>query len=88
MLAAEQQKHKVVTLEKLKVELGSSPANTRYSLPLPKEWYTEGDASTCTAYSPIPVHANIDGVDMKFDARVLEDVFSQGVCLGPHKTRC
>ena len=55
---------------------------------LPKEWYTEGEASTCTAYTPVPVHANIDGVDMKFDASVVVDVFPQGVCLGPHELRC
>ena len=58
------------------------------SLALPKEWYTEGEASTCTAYSPVPVHANIDGVDMKFDASVVVDVFPQGGCLGPHELRC
>ena len=54
--------------EKLKLELASNTAVKRISLPLPKEWNTEGEASTCTAYSPVPVHANIDSVDMKFDA--------------------
>ena len=39
--------------EKLKLELASNPAVKRISLPLPKEWYTEGEASTCTAYSPV-----------------------------------
>ena len=55
---------------------------------MPKEFYTEGEASTCTAYSPVPVHANIDGVDIKFDASVVVDVFPQGVSLGAHELRC
>ena len=75
-------------MKKLKLELASNPAVKKISLPLPKEWYTEGEASTCTAYSPVPVHGNIDGVDMKFDASVVVDVFPQGVCLGPHELRC
>ena len=37
---------------------------------------------------PVPLHANKDGVDMKFDASVVVDVFPQGVCLGPHELRC
>ena len=77
-----------MTLEKLKLELASNPAVKKISVPLPKEWYTEGEASTCTAYTPVPVHANIDGVDMKFDASVVVDVFSRGVCLGPRELRC
>ena len=88
VLASEQRIRPDLTLEKLKLELASNPAVKRISLPLPKEWYTEGEASTYTAYSPVPVHANIDGVDMKFDASVVVDVFPQGVCLGPHELRC
>ena len=88
VLASEQQIRPDLTLEKLKLELASNPAVKRISLPLPKEWYTEGEDSTCTAYSPVPVHANIVGVDMKFDASVVVDVFPQGVCLGPHELRC
>ena len=88
MLASEQQIRPDLTLEQLKLELASNTAVKRISLPLPKEWYTEGEASTCTAYNPVPVHANIDGVDMKFDASVVVDVFPQGVCLGPHELRC
>ena len=88
MLASEQQIRPDLTLEKLKLELASNPAVKKISLPLPKDWYTEGEASTCTAYTPVPVHDNIDGVDMKFDASVVVDVFPQGVCLGPHELRC
>ena len=88
VLASEQQIRPDLTLEKLKLELASNSAVKKISLPLPKEWYTEGEASTCTAYTPVPVHANIDGVDMKFDASVVVDVFPQGVCLGPHELRC
>ena len=88
MLATEQQIRPDLTLEKLKLELASNPAVKKISLPLPKESYTEGDASTCTAYTPVPVHANIGGVDMKFDASVVVEVLFQGVCLGPHELRC
>ena len=88
VLASEQQRRPDLTLEKLKLELASNSAVKKISLPLPKEWYTEGEASTCTAYTPVPVHANIDGVDMKSDASVVVDVFPQGVCLGPHELRC
>ena len=88
VLALEQQIRPDLTLEKLKLELASNSAVKKISLPLPKEWYTEGEASTCTAYTPVPVHANVDDVDMKFDASVVVDVFPQGVCLGPHELRC
>ena len=78
MLASELQIRPDMTLEKLKLELKLKlePAVKRTSLPLPKDWYTEGEASTCTAYSPVLVHANIDGVDMKLDACVVVDVFT------------
>ena len=88
MLSSEQRIRPDLTFEKLKLELASNPAAKKISLPLPKEWYTEGEASTCTANTPIPERASIDGVDMKFDASVVVDVFPQGVCLGPHEIRC
>ena len=88
MLASEQQIRPDLTLEKLKLELASNPAVKKISLLLLNEWYTKGEASTCTAYTPVPVHANKDGVDMKFDANMVVDVFRQGVCLGPHELRC
>ena len=34
------------------------------------------------------MRANIDGVDMTFDASVVVDVFPQEVSLGPHELRC
>ena len=88
MLSSEQQIRPDLTLQKLKLESAGNPAVKRISLPMPKEWYTEGEASTWTAYTPVHVHANIDGVDMKFDASVVVDVFLQGVCRGPHELRC
>ena len=88
MLASEQQTRLDSTLEKLKLELASNPAVEKISLLLPKEWSTEGAASTCTAYTPVCVHANIDGVGIKFDASVVVDVFPQAVCLGLHELRC
>ena len=88
MLASEQQILPDSTLERLELELASNPAVKRITLPLPKEWYAEGEASTCTAYTPVPGHANINGVDIKFDASAVVDVFPQGVRLGPHEILC
>ena len=88
LLASEQQTRPDWTSKKLKLELVSNPAVKGISLPLRKEWYTEGEASTCKAYSPVHVHANIDGVEQKFDASVVVDVLPQGVCVGPHELRC
>ena len=34
------------------------------------------------------MRAVLDGVDMKFDARVVLDVFPMGICLGPQELRC
>ena len=88
MLVLEQQIRPDLTLEKLKLELATNPAVKEISLPLPKEWYTEGEPSRCTAYTPVAGHANIDGVDMKLDASVVGNVFPPGLCLGPHELRC
>ena len=49
MLASEQQILPDLTLEKVKLEQASNPAVKRISLPLAKEWYTEGEASTVHA---------------------------------------
>ena len=48
----------------------------------------EGVTSTYPAYSPIPVKACIDGVDVRFDATVITDVFPPGICLGSQELRC
>ena len=88
MLSSERQIRPDLTLEKLKLEFASNPTVKRISLPLPKEWYIDGEAITFSAYTTVPVHANIDGVDMKFEASVVVDVFPHGVCLGPHELRC
>ena len=37
---------------------------------------------------PVPVYATLDGVDMKFEAGVVRDVFPAGICLGPQELRC
>ena len=48
----------------------------------------KGLTSTYHAYSPIPVKACIDGVDVRFDATVITDVFPPGICLGSQELRC
>ena len=56
--------------------------------PQPEEWQVKGFTSTYHAYSPIPVKACIDGVDVRFDATVITDVFPPGIGLGSQELRC
>ena len=57
-------------------------------LPRPKQWYVPGESATLTTYSPVPVCATMDGVDVKFEACVVVDVFPPGLCLGPQELKC
>ena len=86
LLAAEQVRRPTLTLAKLWVEM--SILYTRVELPRPKEWYAPGESKTLTTYSPVPVCATIDGVDVKFEACVVVDVFPTGLCLGPQELKC
>ena len=86
LLAAEQVRRPTLTLAKLWVEL--SILYTRVDLPRPKEWYVPGESETLTTYSPVPVCATMDGVDVKFEACVVVDVFPPGICLGPQELKC
>ena len=73
MLAAEQLRRPTLTLAKLWVEL--SLLYKRVELPRAKEWYAPGESDTLTTYSPVPLCATMDGVDVKFEASVVVDVF-------------
>ena len=86
MLAAEQVRRPTLTLAKLWVEL--SILYKRMELPRPKQWYVPGESETLTTYSPVPVCATMDGVDVKFEACVAVDVFPPGLCLGPQELKC
>ena len=86
LLAAEQVRRPTLTLAKLWFEL--SILYTRVELPRPKEWYVPGESETLTTYSPVPVGATMDGVDVKFEACVVVDVFPPGICLGPQELKC
>ena len=86
LLAAEQVRRPTLILAKLWVEL--SILYTRVELPRPKEWYAPGESKTLTTYSPVPVCATIDGVDVKFEACVVVHVFPPGLCLGPQELKC
>ena len=86
LLAAEQVRRPTLTLAKLWVEI--SILYTRVELPRPKEWYAPGESETLTTYSPVPVCATMDGVDVKFEACVVVDVFLPGICLGPQELTC
>ena len=56
--------------------------------PRPKEWYAPGDTDTLTSYSPVPICATMDGVDVMFEACVVVDVFPPGICLGAQELKC
>ena len=86
MLAAEQVRRPTLTLAKLWVEL--SILYKRIELPRPKQWYVPGESATLITYSPVPVCATMDGVDVKFEACVVVDVFPPGLCLGPQELKC
>ena len=86
MLAAEQLRRPTLILAKLWVEL--SLLNKRVELPRPKEWFAPGDSDTLTTYSPVPICATMDGVDVKIEACVVVDVFPPGICLGPQELKC
>ena len=86
MLAAEQVRRPTLTLAKLWVEL--SVLYNRMELPRPKQWHVPGESETLTTYSPVPVCATMDGVDVKFEACVVVDVFPPGLCLGPQELKC
>ena len=86
MLAAEQVRRPTLTLAKLWVEL--SILYKRVELPRPREWYVPGESETLTTYSPVPVCATMDGVDVKFEACVVVDVFLPGLCLDPQELKC
>ena len=86
MLAAEQVRRPTLTLAKLWVEL--SILYKRIELPRQKQCYVPGESETLTTYSPVPVCATMDGVDVKFEACVVVDVFPPGLCLGPQELKC
>ena len=86
MLAAEQLRRPTLTLAKLWVELSMLYIYKRVELPRPKEWYAPGD--TLTTYSPVPICATMEVVDVKFEACVVVDVFPPGICLGPQELKC
>ena len=86
MLAAEQRLRSTLTLAKLWVELQTS--YNRVEKPRPKEWYPPGDSETLTTYSPVPICATMDGVDVMFEACVVVDVFPPGICLGAQELKC
>ena len=56
--------------------------------PRPKEWYAPGDSDTLTTYSPVPICATMDGVDVMFEVCVVVDVFPPGICLGAPELKC
>ena len=87
MFAAEQQRRQTLTLAKLCAELAIW--YKRAEIMRPKEWYAApGDWDTLTTYSPVPICAIMDGVDVKLEAWVVVDVFRPGVCLGPQEVKC
>ena len=86
MLAAEQLRRPTLTLAKLWVELQT--LYKRVEIPRPKEWFAPGDSDTLTTYSPVPICATMDEVNVMFDVCVMVDVFPPGFCLGAQELKC
>ena len=57
-------------------------------IPRSKEWYAPGDSDTLTTYSPVPICATMDGIDVMFEACVVVDDFPSGICLGAQELKC
>ena len=86
MLAAGQLRRPTLTLVELWVEL--QVLYKRLDIPRPKEWYAPGDSDTLTTYSPVPICATMDGVDVILEACAVVDVFPPGICLGAQELKC
>ena len=74
-LATERETRPEITIETLINEIATNENYRQSTLPQPEEWQVKGVTSTYHAYSPIPVKACIDGVDMRFEATVITDAF-------------
>ena len=77
-----------LTLESYIRKLTDDTKVQQITLPRPTEWQAKGLSATFSALTPVPKQANIDGVDMRFDATVITDNFPPGVCLGSQELRC
>ena len=84
-LSIERETRPEFTLEALMNELADIENCQQLTLPQLEEVQVKGVTSTYHAYSPIPVKACIDGVDVRFEAT---DVFPPGICLGSQELRC
>ena len=73
LFPAEQQRRPTLFLAKLWTKLAI--LYKRAEIPQPKEGYAPGDLHTLTMYSPVPICATMDGVDVKFEACVVKYVF-------------
>ena len=88
VLAAERKQRPDLTLRELWLELAANPKYKQFEVKRPEEWCGEGESPFLSSYAPVPVNAALDGVDMRFDACVVMDMFPPGTCLGPQKLKC
>ena len=88
LLASERQQRPELTFPELWVELAANPAYKPSEVKRPDEWCVEGESKVLSSYAPVPVQATLDGVDMKFDACVVMEMFPPGICLGSQELRC
>ena len=88
VLAAERKQRPKQTLRELWIELAAKANCKEVNVRRPEEWCGEGESKTLSSYAPVPVNATLDGVDMRFDACVVMDLFPPGICLGPQKLKC
>ena len=88
VIAAERKRRPTSTLHQLWQELAANPSCKEIDVKRPEAWCGEGESKTLSSYAPVPVDATLDGVDMRFDACVVIDLFSPGICLGSQELKC
>ena len=86
VLAAERKRCPSLTLRELWLEKAANPNCKEIDVKQPEERCGEGESKTFVC--SVPVDATLDGVDMRFDACVVMDLFRPDICLGPQELKC
>ena len=83
--AAEKKQRPNLTLRELWLELAANHKCKHVGVTRPEEWCGECESKVLSLYAPVPMNA---ALDMLFDACVVMDMFSPGICLGPQELKC
>ena len=88
VLGAERKRRLSLTLRELWLELVANPNCKEVDKKRPEEWCGEAESKTLSSYASVLVDATLDGVDVRFDACVVLDLFPPGICSGPQELKC